>query len=126
MHAYSDFGKSTRASRDHLPRTKQERTKKNRCALALYDKRKLPLVDDCQTVTQRQDNLADTRIVRHHAVEGAQTDSLLVAVVGRINNMSVPQGVVSKDESALPHQRKDQLVIRAVLAFVGIDEYEVK
>ena len=78
-----------------------------------------------QTIADGEDDLWYARVVGNHAVEAAQTERLFVTVVGRVGDMPVPERVVGKDEASGTNERKDQVVILRVLAFVGVDEDEV-
>ena len=51
-------------------------------------------VDDGQPIAEREDEFVKARVCGYLVVEAAEGDGLLVAVVGRVDDMPVPEGVI--------------------------------
>ena len=60
----------------------------------------LDFPNQCQSVSERQNHFFHTFVVLHVIIKRYDALCLLVAGVGWIDNMLVPQRVVGKDETA--------------------------
>ena len=83
-------------------------------------------MDDSQSVTDREDDLFKTRVLRQMVVESTQSESLFILVVGVVDDMPVPQGVVRNEPAAYGYKRIDKVDIGAVFTLVGIYKNKVK
>ena len=83
--------------------------------------------DDGKSVSERQDDFIKSWVSSHLVVELTECDGLLVAIVGRVNDMPVPEGVVgdkpTSDRQQLSVQQ--QVEIGAVFTLVGVHKYKV-
>ena len=86
----------------------------------------LAFADERQTIAQWQDDLFDTGVVSEEVVEGLDALGLRVAIVGMVDDMAVPQGVVGNDEAPRAQDGEHHLVGLAVGALVAIDECHVE
>ena len=59
------------------------------------------LSDDGQTIAYRHNDFLHTVVAGNEVVETADAEGLTVFVVGWIDDMPVPQGVVGKDDATL-------------------------
>ena len=57
-------------------------------------------VDDCQPIAQRENQFVKSRVGGYLVVEVAEGDGLLVAVVGRVDDVPVPEGVICQQPAA--------------------------
>ena len=97
---------------------------KNACFLLTNDS--LALADERQAIAQWQDDLFHTTVVDEDVVEGLDAPGLWVAVVGMVDDMAVPQGVVGNDEAPRAQDGEHHLVGLCVGALVAIDECHVE
>ena len=65
-------------------------------------------------------------MVFYVVVETAKPLSLPIFVIGRVNDMSVPKGVIREDPSSFAHQWKKGFQVLGVGAFVCIQEDQVE
>ena len=100
--------------------------KKCKNACFLLTNNSLALANERQTIAQWQDDLFHTTVVDKDVVEGLDAPGLWVAVVGMVDDMAVPQGVVGNDETPRAQDGEHHLVGLLVGALVAIDECHVE
>lgn len=80
----------------------------------------------CQSISQWQDNHLDTRVGGYQVVEGTNAFGLVVTVVGWIDDVPIPQGIVGKDITAGIQDAHYHLIGLDVGALVAIYKSHVE
>ena len=80
------------------------------------------LSDECQTIAQRQDDYFHPRVVGNQVIECSDALSLMVTVVGWVDDVPVPQRIVCQNISARIQNLHHHLVCLDIGALVAIHE----
>jgi hypothetical protein len=62
----------------------------------------------------------------HFVIKRTQTYRLLIFIVGRIYDMSIPQCIICQNPTSFTHQWQHQVQIIAIFLFICVDKYKIK
>ena len=81
--------------------------------------------DEAEAVAFGEDELLDAGVGRHVVVELADGLGLRVVVVGRVDDVTVPEHIVGQNDGTGMEIGEEKLVVVRVLTFIGVDKGHV-
>ena len=78
--------------------------------------------DEGKAVALGEDELLASGVTGHVVIEATNGLGLGIVVVGRVDYMAIPQGVVGQEERSAMAEREEEFVVFGILALIGIDK----
>lgn len=78
--------------------------------------------DEGKAVALGEDELLASGVTGHVVIEATNGLSLGIVVVGWVDNVTIPQGVVGQEERSAMAEREEEFVVFGILALIGIDK----
>lgn len=82
--------------------------------------------DEGKTIAEGEDDAGNAVVGGDVVIEGTYATGLRITLIVRVNDVTVPQGVVGEDVSAWRHHGEYRFVGVDVCALVAIDECHVE
>src|SRR5438552_16839 len=84
----------------------------------------LDLPDNHQSITDREQHILNAVVGEDHFVKIVQSLRVFISLIQQ--NSPAPEHIVGDDEAAGTDLVENNVVITAIIRFVGVDKYQVK